>query len=558
MLLSLLLQIASPQWVVDDVVPPDPVVASDQSFQWVRSVPLGDLTGSGRSAFMNKGARNIHGPVFNQILSGNIASGFGLPNLSFDVPRIGVVHNNWYSYFGTGTSVLKSPQGLLAAVVNQPQLMIANLSNGQFQGRVDPPIPGGGLLPLAQWDSLHNAGDINQDGNDDLLYYGHPSPGLQWGTYIGLLDGATFQSLWQTYLPDGWLPTPIFPTDIGEWQDIDGDLVPDMVIGNTLWYLQTTQLEGYVAALSGLDGSIIWENLNQALIGGSGKLGSDLTGDGIRDVFVAGEGDQIELINGSNGQTIWNKSVQDFVPWLPLGFVLPTFDHPPMFGPVNSNGFVNELYIPVLGNFPGEAFEHQYIFTLDPLTGVILRMDTLPYSFEPWAPDTIGALRMPALQYLGDIDRDGLPEIARAVNTPSYSPPNWPGWADSNIVMGQETLDFPTQLPLNGNHTAHIAIPGAAGRSGQLLFSNDFHREDGFTPDGWRTGLVSNGLLDWSKQQALGVSLDASGNGHLSFQLPNKPGLIGQMLYARFIVPDVIDPGTIWTMSSLGIGQVIP
>lgn len=558
MIALLLLQIASPQWVVDDVIPPNPVVAPDQSFQWVRSVPLGDLTNSGRSAFLNKGARNIHGPFFNQILSGKISSGFGLPDYSFDVPRIGVIHNNWYSYFGTGTSVLQSPQGLLMTVVNQPQLMVANLSTSQLQTRVDPPLPGGGLLPLAQWDSLHNAGDINQDGFDDLLYYGHPSPGLQWGTYIGLLDGATFQSLWQIYLPDGWLPTPIFPTEIGEWQDIDGDLIPDLVIGNTLWYLQTTQLEGYVAALSGLDGTIIWENLNQALIGGSGKLGGDLTGDGTGEVFVAGEGDEIELIDGSNGLSLWNKSLQDFLPWVPFGFVPYRFDHPPLFGPIDSAGSVDEIYIPVLGYFSGEVFQHQYIFTLDPITGAILRMDSLPYSFAPWAPDTIGALRMPALQYLGDIDRDGLPEIARAVNTPSYSPPNWPGWADSNIVMGQETLRFPAQLPLQGSHTVDIAIPGAAGRSGHLLLSNDFHREEGFTPDGWRSGLVSNALLKWSKRKGIGVALDASGNGQVTFQLPNQPALIGQTIYARFMVPDVASPGSVWTMSSLGSGEVVP
>lgn len=102
----------------------------------------------------------------------------------------------------------------------------------------------------------------------------------------------------------------------------------------------------------------------------------------------------------------------------------------------------------------------------------------------------------------------------------SYFLPNWPGWADSNIVMGQDALDFPSQLPLQRSHTVDIAIPGAAGRS----------------------GLVSNALLKYRKRQGIGVGLDASGNGQVIFQLPNQSALVGQTIYARFMVPDVASP----------------
>ncbi|MHC4837290.1 MAG: hypothetical protein ACYTF3_03765 [Planctomycetota bacterium] len=113
---------------------------------------------------------------------------------------------------------------------------------------------------------------------------------------------------------------------------------------------------------------------------------------------------------------------------------------------------------------------------------------------------------------------------------------------------------FPATLPLGGFHTADIDIPNSPGMSGHLLLSSGFDREQGFAPDGWRTGLAIDTLFTWSQGQALTTTLDAVGQGSVSFQLPNKPGLIGETVHARFLVPDPAKPGSLWTLSSIGVG----
>ena len=40
---------------------------------------------------------------------------------------------------------------------------------------------------------------------------------------------------------------------------------------------------------------------------------------------------------------------------------------------------------------------------------------------------------------------------------------------------------------------------------------------------------------------------------------PNtNPGLIGETVHARFLVPDPAKPGSLWTLSSIGMGEVTP
>jgi len=413
------------------------------------------------------------------------------------------------------------------------------------------------MAPLAVWDNLHNAGDVNSDGYADLLYYGHPTPSVQWGTFVGIVDGATLQVLWQKHIPDGWIRSPIFPSEIGKWVDLDGDQVVDMVVGYTLWNLQSGLKQGYVAALSGLDGSTIWEHFDSDWGGGSGFFGGDVTGDGVPEIFFSPNTFASYLIDGATGQTIWQLPIADFLPWLPP-MPQPWIVHPTFFAVPEMGAACDTLYAVVEGTEAGEVFKTQFLCKVDAASGQVLQVDRFPPDLQPWTSDSVGTIRFPFSQYLGDIDRDGLPELARVVNTPSLDSPNWPGWSASNIIYGQPTLDFPALLPLTGTHTVDIDIPNAPGMSGQLLLSTGFARDTGYAPDHWRTGLVEDSLFAWSQGQGISTTLDASGHGQRSFQLPNKPGLIGQTVYARFLVPDPAKPGSLWTLSSLGSGLVTP
>lgn len=557
MLALLLLQIPNGPWVVEDLIPPEPTPLMDESFQWTHSTALGDIFGSGRSGFLSKGYRNIHGgPSWEALMTCRVSGGFGQPEFTFALPDRFGFEDRWYYSEVSTTTVLKTPFGLEGYVANGSRLLVIDLPSGSLTGWIDGIAPPG-MTPIDHWNTLMSAGDVNLDGYDDLLFHGNPHS--RWATYFGVLDGATKQVLWQRavhHSGDG-LEIPIQPQEMGQWQDIDGDQIPDFLFGMNQWSESALDYDGIIVAVSGIDGSTIWRHTAQQRLSGTGILGGDVTGDGLSEVFVRQNEFEIFLLEGSHGDLLWRKNISAFAPWLPQGMLWSWFSHPGFFTR-SANGIPgNEIIVIVEGAEMGELFSTQFIFALDSVSGHILRMERFPSFLWPWATDTTGTIRFPMAQYLGDIDRDGLPEISRAANTPSLDDPNWLGWAASNIIIGQETLALPDQLPLQSVHRAHVSIPGAANMSGQLLISDEFSRDYGFSPDSWRTGLMDGKLLAWSQAQDMRATLDASGNGHLDFRLPSKPGLVGMLLYFRFLVPEPGQPDSIWTMSSLEQAVVI-
>ncbi len=82
-------------------------------------------------------------------------------------------------------------------------------------------------------------------------------------------------------------------------EDYNGDTVPDVVIGTG---------DGTVLALSGADGSLIWDYHAGGGIAGTPAV-ADLNGDTIWDVVVGSYDTQIHAINGANGNELWTYYV---------------------------------------------------------------------------------------------------------------------------------------------------------------------------------------------------------------------------------------------------------
>jgi len=555
MISFLLIACLQTTWVVKDLEAAPPLQQSDETFTWSTSLPLGDLSGQGFGSFLSEGVHSyLSGPNVGNHDEGLVQSRLGGFPARFTIPPESAYERIWGSFWSPGFALLKEPGGFTAVGIHEPGLATMAFPSGQFKSWIMPPPPANGLPQQEYWDAIQPAGDINLDGYDDLFYYAHPT--AIWGAYVGLIDGASLQVLWHIFIPNGWLPAPIYPANPIGWSDLDGDGIKDFILGDILWDLQTGTLEQTVMALSGLDGSTIWETRTPNAL--AGATGMDIDGDTIPDVLVTSSPTEVSALSGSDGHFLWTTNINTMTPFLPP-LAYPASFRPPIFFTETLAGQVAKtVQVNINGTPVGYSAEiENYLVELDAQTGVPLSASEFPTDLHPWAPEVTAPFVRAQPYFVGDIDRDGYTEIARATPVFSNSPPNFPGVA-SNIIVSKRTLDFPAQLPLTGTHTVDIDIPNAPGMSGQLLLSTGFARDTGYAPDHWRTGLVEDNLFAWSQGQGIGTTLDASGHGQRSFQLPNKPGLIGQTVYARFLVPDPAKPGSLWTLSSLGSGLVTP
>jgi len=555
MIATLLFLCAQSPWVVKDLEVPPSSPEPLEFYEWRTSLPLGDLMENGLGATITQGYRsNLAGPFPVITDYGLIRGGLGGQEMSFFLPDESAFSHIWGSYWSPGFALLKEPGGWTAVGIHQPGLVTASFPSGGFDGWIMPPPPAPGLPQQEWWDALQPAGDINLDGFDDVLYYGHPT--ALWGSYVGLIDGASRQVLWAEFIPDGWLPAPIYPANPIGWSDLNGDGIKDLIIGNNLWDLATGTLEQTVLALSGLDGSTIWET--RTPVGFAGTTGMDIDGDTIPDVLIISAQDEVSALSGVDGRFLWTTNVSAMTPLLPQLGYLHGFRPPLFFTKTVPGQIADTIQVNINVTPLGYSAEvENYLVELDAQTGTPIAASEFPSDLRPWALESAQPFPWAQPWYLGDVDRDGYTEIARATPVFSNSPPNFPGVA-SNIIVSKRTLDFPGTLPIGATHSAGIDIPNAPGMSGYLLLSTGFDREQGFSLDGWRTGLVTESLFTWSQGQALTTTLDASGQGAVSFQLPNKPGLIGETVHARFLVPDPAKPGSLWTLSSIGVGEVTP
>ncbi|MBS4016562.1 MAG: PQQ-binding-like beta-propeller repeat protein [Candidatus Latescibacteria bacterium] len=134
--------------------------------------------------------------------------------------------------------------------------------------------------------------DINGNGVPDVV-------GGGWAYKVVCVDGLTGSLLWQNTLGS---PRVIY--DLRRIRDINNDGYDDIVVGS--WSNQVT-------VLSGLTGAILW---SQTVGGDCWNVDTlpDMTGDGIPEV-VAGavNGRNVMVLNGANGNIIWQYNFIDRV-----------------------------------------------------------------------------------------------------------------------------------------------------------------------------------------------------------------------------------------------------
>jgi hypothetical protein len=159
--------------------------------------------------------------------------------------------------------------------------------------------------------SVAGAGDVDLDGNDDVIVGAPNSPSTALG-YVRVFSGATGLVLYTVNAP----ATAVrFGHAVAGGGHVDGDAIPDLLVGAPLQSSGATQ-NGVLHVLSGINGAVVRThsgNFDYAKLGYSAAFLGDLDGDG-RDEYVCGApaADQltgtveVRALDGASGAQLWS------------------------------------------------------------------------------------------------------------------------------------------------------------------------------------------------------------------------------------------------------------
>lgn len=166
--------------------------------------------------------------------------------------------------------------------------------------------------------------------------------------------------------------------------DLNGDGVLDIVIGAGKNEFQHSE-EG-ILALDGKTGEVLWKQEAPDQVYGTPTL-YDITGDGVKDVFIGGRTPHLKALNGKNGAVIWQYQYQfendPVLRYARFNFyniaLVPDQNHDGLPELLTTNGG-NAKAAPESQSdrFPG------VLMLLDAKTGQVLAADTMPDGKESY------------------------------------------------------------------------------------------------------------------------------------------------------------------------------
>ena len=145
--------------------------------------------------------------------------------------------------------------------------------------------------------SVSGAGDVNGDGFADVIV-GAPTEvgdGASSARVLSGFDGSTLLNL------SGFGTFGIAVSDVG---DVDGDLVPDLIVGNAF---DLNNPMGSTQVVSGSDGSVIHDFSGDSVfnfLGCSVSSAGDVNGDLVPDLIVGAIGGRARVFSGSDGSVL--------------------------------------------------------------------------------------------------------------------------------------------------------------------------------------------------------------------------------------------------------------
>lgn len=376
--------------------------------------------------------------------------------------------------------------------------------------------------PFLPWFSPNGAGDVNGDGNDDILLgaRGEGQAGV-----VKVLSGADWSVL---YTVGGKTPGDSFGWAVEPVGDVDNDGRNDFMSGRGPMSMNPA----YVRLYSGMTGNTLYEW--QPLLQSSGGFGSafrhagDLDADGKDDVVIAEwpttSTGALYAFSGRTGNVLWLSTAPASGGLFPSSVATA--------GDINADGRDD-----IIVGSQGGVFASGFVYVLSGRNGNPLaywyRYDNTEFGFS--------------VDGGKDINGDGVPDAC--IGSPNFTPAQTPSPAGRVEVISLGPLSLggtPFTLGLLTGGSQHLALSARAHASAPYWLLGSL--------SGRRLGLSLGGInlplnpdaymlhtLFYPNMAPLSGSfgvLDAKGNAQASFTLPAglPPALVGLTFDHAYVV----------------------
>jgi len=204
-------------------------------------------------------------------------------------------------------------------------------ADGSFIRSLDPPARGGAEANGRFGAAVADAGDVNHDGVDDILI------GAPGNSRAFVFDGATGALIFTMISPanSNAEKLPSFGFAVAGGKDLDGDGIPDFVIGAPL----QNGLKGAAYVFKGSDGTLLHTLKNPThkfgKFGTSVAVSPDVTGDHRPDVLVGApdatvnglqNAGEVLVYKGSNGKLVQTVTSEQPTPYAGFGYSVTSAD----------------------------------------------------------------------------------------------------------------------------------------------------------------------------------------------------------------------------------------
>ena len=168
-------------------------------------------------------------------------------------------------------------------------------------------------------------------------------------------------------------------------EDINRDGTLDIIIGAGRNEFQQSDMG--ILAFDGKTGNVIWKQSAPDQVFGSATF-CDVTGDGVKDVFIGGRSPQLKAIDGSSGKLLWEYNPDEYKNDSILRYARYNFNNSVIIPDQNNDG-IDDLLTVNGGNALANPYETKNRFPgvlmiFDTKTGEVIAADTMPDGKESY------------------------------------------------------------------------------------------------------------------------------------------------------------------------------